>query len=150
MHDRADRRHEFRRRCPRKCVSVHFDNPGEGECNIEDRYPRVGFVFHVTRDRPFVGVDAHKQLARLREQLNKLPVVGKEFLDGLVMAEVPKIRKNGHKSLRFERECVHIDLCRRVSGVDDSFALDLVGEKGGDNGEESIDDVVLADNVECN
>ena len=149
VHDCANCRHEFRRRCARECVSVHFDNPGERERNIEDRYPCVGFVFHVTSDRPFVGVDAHKQLTRLRKKLNKLPVVGEELLDGFVMAEIPEVRKHGHKSFRFERKCIHIDLRRWVSGVDDSFALDLVGEKGSDNGEEPIDDVVLADNVEC-
>ena len=104
----------------------------------------------MTSDRPFVGVDAHKKLTRLREQLDELPVVGKEFLDGLVMAEVPEVREHGHESFRFERKRVHIDLRRWVSGVGDSFSLDLVGEKGGDNRKETIDDIVLADNVECN
>lgn len=103
----------------------------------------------MARDRPLVRVDAHKQLARLREQLDELPVMGKELLNGLVMAEIPEVREYGHESLRFERKCVHIDLRCRVSGVDDSLALDLIGKEGGNNGEESIDYIVLADNVEC-
>ena len=102
----------------------------------------------MTSDRLCVGVDVHKQLTRLREQLDELPVVGKEFLDGLVMAEVPEVREHGHESFRFERKSVHIDLCRWVSGVGDLASLDLVGEKG-DNRKEPIDDIVLADNVEC-
>lgn len=149
VHDRADSRYEFCRRCAGKCVSVNFDNSRERERNVEDRDPRVGFVFHMARDRPFVRVDAHEQLASLREQLDELPVMGKELLDGLVVTEVPEVGEYGHESFRFEWERVHINLCRRVSGVDDSLALDLVGEKGGDDGEETIDDIVLADNVEC-
>jgi hypothetical protein len=35
-----------------------------------------------------------------------------------------------------------------VGWVDDSFALNLVSKKGGDDGEEPIDDVTLADNAE--
>jgi len=74
--------------------------------------------------------------------------MGKELLDGLVVAEVPEVRKHGHESFRFERKCIHIDFCCRISGVDDPLALDLVGEKGSYDGEEPIDDIVLADNVE--
>ena len=148
MHDRADRRYEFRRRCARECVSVNFDDSRERERNVKDRYPRVGFVFHMTCGGPFVWVDAHEQLARLREQLDKLPVMGKKFLDGLVVAEVSEVREHGHESFRFERKRVYIDLCRRVGGVSDSLALYLVGEKGGDDGKEPIDNIVLADDVE--
>ena len=149
MHDRADCRYEFRRRSARKGIAVHFDNPGERECDVEDRYPCIGFVLHMTSHRPFVRIDAHKELARLGKQLDKLPVMGQEFLDGLIVAEVPEVREYGHKPFRFERERVHVDLCRRVSGIDDSLALNLVGEKGGDDGEEPIDNVVLADDMEC-
>ena len=35
---------------------------------------------------------------RLREQLNGLPVIGKEFLDGLIVAEVPEVQEDGHES----------------------------------------------------
>jgi len=74
--------------------------------------------------------------------------MGKEFLDGLVVTEVPEVREHGHESFRFERKRVHVDLCRRISGVDNPFALDLVGEEGSYDGEEPIDDIVLANNVE--
>ena len=148
VHDRADRRHKFCRGCTREGIPVYLDNPGERKCNVEDRYPGVGFVFHMTCDRPFIWIDAHEELARLREQLNKLPVMGQELLDGLVVAEVPEVREHRHEAFGLERKRVHINLCRRVSGVGDSFSLDLVGEKRGDDGEESVDDVVLTDNVE--
>ena len=37
-----------------------------------------------------------------------------------------------------------------MSGIDDSLlAPNLVGEKGGDDGEEPIDNVVSADDTEC-
>ena len=148
MHNRADRCYKFCRRCAREGIPIHLDNPGERKRNVEDRYPCIGFVFHMTCDRPFVWINAHEELTRLREQLNKFPVMGQEFLNGFVVAEVPEVREHRHEAFGFERKRVHIDLCCRISWVDDSFALNLVGEKGGDDGEESVDDVVLADNVE--
>lgn len=76
VHDRADRRYEFCRRCTRECVPVHLDNTRKRKRDVEDRYPCISFVFHMVCYRTFIWIDAHEKLARLRKQPDKLPVMG--------------------------------------------------------------------------
>ena len=99
-------------------------------------------------DRPFVWINTHEELARLGKELNKLPVMGQELLNGFIVTEISEVREYRHEPFRFERKRVHVDLRRWVCGIGDPFALNLVGEKGGNDGKEPIDDVVLSNNVE--
>ena len=96
----------------------------------------------------FVWINAHEKLASVCELRDELIIVDNEFLNEFATAKIAQIAENRHEPLRLEWEGVHVNLCIEIWRINDTFVLNLVREEGGDDGEETGDDIVMADDVQ--
>jgi hypothetical protein len=97
-----------------------------------------------------VRVHAHEQLACFGKLHQKIMVMRDELQHWFIMAEVAQITEDRYEPLVFEWVAVDIYLCTSLRLEDDTFVLDLIGEKGSDDHEETRNEVVVSDDVKRN